>query len=213
MYVQRIKAKEPVDESWKKQIVHSVNNYLKAHNPGIEIVDLDEDRLTAWMGEHVAGSGPIRSIVKFPGGQSNPTFWIGDGARVWQAVSGGLCEEPTRVPTASCCGAVAASTSAWCIWASVRETTRRVWSPATIPRTPTAFPASSSLLRAVRPPSAIAARTDGGTSAFANRSATAWNAWTLSSVGSSSNKRKCSPRRPLSPGAVPRGIDRIFRTK
>ena len=48
MYVQRIKAKEPVDESWKKQIVHSVNNYLKAHNPGIEIVDLDEDRLNKW---------------------------------------------------------------------------------------------------------------------------------------------------------------------
>ena len=38
--------------------------------------DLDEDRLTAWMDEHVAGSGPIRSIVKFPGGQSNPTYRI-----------------------------------------------------------------------------------------------------------------------------------------
>ena len=44
--------------------------------------DLDEGRLAAWMGEHVAGSGPIRSIVKFPGGQSNPTYRIDtDGAR------------------------------------------------------------------------------------------------------------------------------------
>jgi aminoglycoside phosphotransferase (APT) family kinase protein len=37
---------------------------------------LDTDRLTAWMGENVAGfAGPIE-VLKFAGGQSNPTYRI-----------------------------------------------------------------------------------------------------------------------------------------
>jgi aminoglycoside phosphotransferase (APT) family kinase protein len=43
--------------------------------------DLPADRLAQWLTANVAGFGPIADIVKFPGGQSNPTYRISDGAR------------------------------------------------------------------------------------------------------------------------------------
>jgi aminoglycoside phosphotransferase (APT) family kinase protein len=43
-------------------------------------VDFATDKLTEWLPRHVAGFGRLRSIAKFPGGQSNPTYRLSDGA-------------------------------------------------------------------------------------------------------------------------------------
>lgn len=42
---------------------------------------LDEGRLAAWLHAHVQDFGPKLTIRQFEGGQSNPTFWVGDGKR------------------------------------------------------------------------------------------------------------------------------------
>ena len=41
---------------------------------------LDEARLAAWLHANVAGFGPALIVRQFEGGQSNPTFWVSDGA-------------------------------------------------------------------------------------------------------------------------------------
>jgi aminoglycoside phosphotransferase (APT) family kinase protein len=38
--------------------------------------DLDEDRLGAWLADHLTGFAPPFTLAKFPGGQSNPTYRI-----------------------------------------------------------------------------------------------------------------------------------------
>jgi aminoglycoside phosphotransferase (APT) family kinase protein len=43
-------------------------------------VDFATDGLARWLHRHVPGFGDLTSIEKFPGGQSNPTYRIGDGA-------------------------------------------------------------------------------------------------------------------------------------
>ena len=42
----------------------------------------DEAGLLAWWHDHVGAAGAL-TVRKFRGGQSNPTFWIGDGERGW----------------------------------------------------------------------------------------------------------------------------------
>lgn len=43
--------------------------------------DLDPLRLNPWLSGAVPGFGPLTSVVKFPGGQSNPTYRLDDGTR------------------------------------------------------------------------------------------------------------------------------------
>jgi aminoglycoside phosphotransferase (APT) family kinase protein len=45
------------------------------------LADLPADRLAAWLSGAVAGFGALTAAEKFPGGQSNPTYRISDGAR------------------------------------------------------------------------------------------------------------------------------------
>ncbi len=43
----------------------------------------DEEALRRWMDEHVGATrGPL-TVRQFRGGQSNPTFWVSDGAEEW----------------------------------------------------------------------------------------------------------------------------------
>ena len=46
--------------------------------PPREAHRIDEERLGAWLGEHVDGcSGGKATVLQFKGGQSNPTYWVG----------------------------------------------------------------------------------------------------------------------------------------
>lgn len=43
----------------------------------------DLEPLRAWMDATVDGLGSSLNVRQFKGGQSNPTFWVGDGDRAW----------------------------------------------------------------------------------------------------------------------------------
>jgi aminoglycoside phosphotransferase (APT) family kinase protein len=44
---------------------------------------IDEAKLDAWMSSHVDGYGGPLEVRQFEGGQSNPTYWLADGARAY----------------------------------------------------------------------------------------------------------------------------------
>lgn len=52
-----------------------------AANTADPFADFDHVRLDAWLRDAVPGFGPLTAIVKFPGGQSNPTYRLDDGER------------------------------------------------------------------------------------------------------------------------------------
>ena len=44
-------------------------------------MDLDRDALATWLSEKLPDFGPARSLLRFRGGQSNPTYWLSNGER------------------------------------------------------------------------------------------------------------------------------------
>ena len=55
----------------------------KSAEPVREAHQIDETRLDAWMKENIPGYAGGLQVLKFRGGQSNPTYWLSDAERAY----------------------------------------------------------------------------------------------------------------------------------